>query len=400
MQNRRAARRSIAAAALLALAAWAAPGAASDAIRAPLSTDDGRIVDALGAPVALKGVNWFGLESKTFSPHGLWRRNWRQMMLQMRDLGFNTIRLPFSVELLYGVDLANGVDHGRNPDLAGLTGLEVMDRVARYAGELGIGVILDNHRLAAGDGAETGGLWRSHGVSEAEWVAGWRFLARRYRGWPGVIGADLFNEPHGAARWGGGGADDWRRAAERAGAAIQAANPDWLIIVQGVARAGGSHYWNGGNLAGAARDPVRLPLPNKLVYSAHLYPASVYPQPWLRGPGFERDLETVWRRHWGYLLESGDAPVLIGEFGARMSAPGDRVWLAKLTRFLERPSMAGRVAWTYWSWNPNSHDTGGLLHDDWRTPAAHRLGALAALLRVRPPPPPVAALPRQTPPPG
>ena len=57
----------------------------------PLSTDAGRIVDAAGQPVRLHGVNWFGFESRTFAPHGLWRRNWRDMLDQMRDLGFNGI---------------------------------------------------------------------------------------------------------------------------------------------------------------------------------------------------------------------------------------------------------------------------------------------------------------------
>ena len=41
-------------------------------------------------------------------------------------------------------------------------------------------------------------------------------LAKRYRGRPNVIGADLKNEPHGPATWGTGGPTDWRRAAARA----------------------------------------------------------------------------------------------------------------------------------------------------------------------------------------
>jgi hypothetical protein len=38
-------------------------------------------------------------------------------------------------------------------------------------------------------------------------------LAGRYRGNPTVIGADLDNEPHGAATWGDGNPQtDWRRS--------------------------------------------------------------------------------------------------------------------------------------------------------------------------------------------
>ena len=50
-----------------------------------------------------------------------------------------------------------------------------------------------------------------------------------------VIGADLHNEPHAPACWGcGDKALDWRLAAERAGNAILAVNPNWLIFVEGV----------------------------------------------------------------------------------------------------------------------------------------------------------------------
>jgi endoglucanase len=74
------------------------------------STWNGRIVDASGQPVRLHGVNWFGLETPNFAPHGIWKRDWRGMMRQMRELGFNLIRLPYSKELLRQTDTPNGID--------------------------------------------------------------------------------------------------------------------------------------------------------------------------------------------------------------------------------------------------------------------------------------------------
>jgi len=60
-------------------------------------------------------------------------------------------------------------------------------------------------------------------------------LAERYSGVDTVIGVDLHNEPHGPATWGSEDPDtDWRLAAERAGNAILEAQPNLLIIVQGV----------------------------------------------------------------------------------------------------------------------------------------------------------------------
>lgn len=346
----------------------------------PLSTAGGRIVDASGVPYRLHGVNWFGLETPNFAPHGIWKRDWRGMMNQMRELGFNVIRLPFSNALLRDAGAPNGIDFHKNSDFQGLSGLEIMDKIIAYAGAIGMRVILDNHRITAGHGAESSGLWHSPTFSEDQWVADWRRVAQRYRNMPAVVGADLFNEPHGPARWGGGGPNDWRRAAMRAGEAVLAESPNWLIIVEGVAQAAGTHYWDGGNLAGARQAPIRLSRPDKLVYSTHVYPASVYEQPWLQGRDFAKRLPDVWRRHWAFLFEQNAAPVLIGEFGSHLQTARDKAWMRTLTAFLARPAAEGRIAWTYWSWNPNSGDTGGILKDDWNDVHQAKLDAIRPLL--------------------
>ncbi len=66
-------------------------------IAVPLSTRGGEIVDATGAPVILAGVNWFGFETDTHVVHGLWARGYDQYLDQIADLGYNTLRLPWSV---------------------------------------------------------------------------------------------------------------------------------------------------------------------------------------------------------------------------------------------------------------------------------------------------------------
>src|SRR5437899_1020713 len=59
----------------------------------------GELVDASGCEVHLTGVNWFGLETRAFALHGLGTRNWQEMLDQIKQAGFNTIRLPFSNQL-------------------------------------------------------------------------------------------------------------------------------------------------------------------------------------------------------------------------------------------------------------------------------------------------------------
>merc|ERR1711969_72198 len=111
----------------------------------------------------------------------------------MVALEFNTIRLPYSSEMLHTTKMPSGIDFYRNPELAGLTPIEIMDEVIRYAGEVGLRVILDHHRSSAGAGATANGLWYEGQYTEAQWIADWQMLAARYAGDPTVIGADLHN---------------------------------------------------------------------------------------------------------------------------------------------------------------------------------------------------------------
>ncbi len=327
-----------------------------------LHTAGSSLVNAQGNPVVLTGINWFGLETESFAPHGLWARNWESILDQVRELGFNTIRLPYSNALLDPGSIPNSVNYELNPDLEGLNGLEIMDKIVEGAGERGIKIILDRHRPGATAQSE---LWYTARYDEERWISDWVMLAERYAGNDTVIGADLHNEPHGPATWGTGDeGTDWRLAAERAGNAILAANPDWLIVVQGIEQYEGDWYWWGGNLMGARENPVRLDVPNRLVYSPHVYGPGVYPQPWFDVPAFPDNLAQIWDEHWGYLAREEIAPVIVGEFGGRsVGEDKEGVWQRALFAYLREHSLS----YFYWTLNPNSGDTGGLLLDDWES---------------------------------
>jgi endoglucanase len=331
-------------------------------------TNGRQLLDSNNQPVRMTGINWFGLETANYSPHGLWTRSYRDMLDQMKSLKYNTLRLPYSNQLFDAGSAPNSIDYAKNPDLQGLSGLQIMDRIVTYAGQIGMKVLLDRHRPDAGGQSA---LWYTSAYPETRWLNDWRMLAQRYAGNTTVIGADLHNEPHGIQ--GGGGSDwgsgntntDWRLAAERAGNAILAVNSNWLIVVEGVDSYNGSGYWWGGNLQGAASAPVRLNVANRLVYSAHDYATSVFAQPWFSDPAFPNNMPAIWDRNWGYLFKNNVAPVLLGEFGTTLADPRDRAWLSALMSYLGTGTNA--VSFTFWSWNPNSGDTGGILNDDWTT---------------------------------
>lgn len=329
-------------------------------------TDGNKIVDASGKEAVFNGLNWFGFETPNYSPHGLWTRSMDDVLDQIKEEGYNLIRLPFCNQMFDEDSEPNSIRYDINADLVGLKPIEIMDKLIKKAGDRGIRIFLDRHRPDSG-GQST--LWYTSAYPESRWISDWVMLADRYKDDPTVIGADLHNEPHGAASWGTGDlATDWRLAAQRAGNAILAANPNWLIIVEGIEKnvqGNDSKYWWGGNLTGVRDYPVQLSVPNRVVYSPHDYGPGVASQPWFDDPTFPNNMAAIWDATWGYISKEGIAPLIVGEFGGRSvdTVTVEGRWQNALVDYIGENGLY----WTYWTVNPNSGDTGGLLQDDWAT---------------------------------
>ena len=315
-------------------------------------------------------MNWFGFETSLMVPHGLWSRDMKSMLIQIKDLGFNCLRVPWSNAILksgatanidsYGSDPYTGVSPMNEEPATKQTPLEVLDLFIDYCQELNLKIILDNHSREA-DGYLNEALWYTENVSEQKWIEDWVFLAERYKDKDAVIGMDINNEPHDEATWGNSNpSTDWNKAAERCGNAILKANPNVIIFVEGIENVDGKFYWWGGNLAAAGRYPVILDNPEKLVYSFHEYGPSVFNQPHFSDPNFPNNMPGIWQEKFHYLYQDGISPLFMGEFGARVNTGVEKVWFENILAF------GGDIySWTFWSWNPNSGDTGGLLADDW-----------------------------------
>ncbi|MGC0339888.1 cellulase family glycosylhydrolase [Streptomyces sp. SLBN-8D4] len=344
-------------------------------------TSGRQILDASGQPVRIAGINWFGFETSNHVVHGLWSRDYKSMIDQMKSLGYNTIRIPFSDDIFKAGTVPNSIDFssGKNADLQGKDSLGVLDRLVSYAGQDGLKVILDRHRPDSGGQSA---LWYTAAVPESTWIANLKALATRYKGQDTVVGIDLHNEPHDPACWGcGDTATDWRLAAQRAGNAVLSVNPELLIFVEGVQTFNGVSGWWGGNLMGVAQYPVQLNVANRVVYSAHDYATSVAQQSWFSDPSFPANMPGIWDKYWGYIFKQNIAPVWVGEFGTTLQAAVDQKWLAALVSYLRPTSTYGADSfhWTFWSWNPNSGDTGGILKDDWQSVDTVKDGYLASV---------------------
>lgn len=338
-----------------------------------LKTSDNKIVTASGKTHIIKAISWFGMETSNCAPHGLWTISLEEGLKTIADQGFNTIRLPYANQCIDGAPI-QGVDFYKNPQLKGKTSLQVMDYVIQRAGSYGLSVILDRHRPDYNAQSE---YWYTDQYSESLWIKDWAMLATRYKNNSTVIGADLHNEPRGNVCWGCGDPKrDWKLAATKAGDAIHAINPNLLIVVEGIERSkDGTNSWWGGNMKDYGSNLLKLKVANRVVYSPHDYPSTIYNQSWFSDKNYPNNLPAVWDANWGYLQSKG-VPVLLGEFGTKLETTSDEQWLSTLVKYLQSRGMS----FAYWSFNPNSGDTGGILKDDWKTLQTAKLTALKPIL--------------------
>jgi endoglucanase len=351
-------------------------------------TSGNKILDSNGDTVRIAGINWYGFETTDYIIHGLWAQDYHTIINTIKSLGYNVVRMPFSNELVESNPVPTNYAASAGPgfvntDIDGLTGLAIMDKVIQNLGNVGIRVILDNHRSEAGNSNEASGLWYTSTYTNADWLADWKTMVNRYTsfkdpaGNPIVIGVDLRNEPflvsggaYTGSCWTGdtttngsytgcpttNTAQNWPVAATAAGNAVLAINPKLLVFVEGNDCYDGSCDWEGGNLAGVATNPVVLSVADQLVYSAHDYGPNLYRQPWFTSNTTDASLEAIWNKYWEYISAAGTAPVWVGEFGTdnttsdieSSTAGSQGQWFEDLTSYIAENSA---LNWTYWSLN-------------------------------------------------
>ena len=337
-------------------------------------TSGSTILDSNNQPVRIAGINWYGFETTDEVVHGLTSQDYKTILQTIVANGYNTVRLPFSNQMVENPIVPTGISYtgtggSINTDLQGLNSLEIMDAIIDYAGQIGLRVILDNHRSEAGNSAEASGLWYTEAYPESSWIADWQALATRYQNNTAVIGVDLRNEPHNAASGGacwdcGTLTNDWHLAAERAGNAVLTINPKLLVFVEGTDEYNNNYYFWGGNLQGVQTSPVTLSVAGQLVYSAHDYGPAESSQAWFNSSTSYNSLVSTWTAYWAYISLNGIAPVWLGEFGTlndnadiQGTTPGSEgQWFSSLVQFLGANSS---LSWTYWALN--GEDNYGLL---------------------------------------
>jgi endoglucanase len=89
-----------------------------------------------------------------------------------------------------------------------------------------------------------------------------------------------------------------------------------------------------------------------------------------------------WQDEFGFIAQEGIAPVLIGEFGGPDVGLDtiDGRWQRQFLNYISLHDLS----WTYWSLNPDSGDTGGILNNDWTTVDEPKLALLQRAMAHEP----------------
>ena len=356
-----------------------------------LSAKGSKLVDSSGKEVWLTGCNWFGYNTGTNCFDGLWACDLDASIASIADHGFNLLRIPISTELVNnwedGEYPAANYNNATNAYLNGLNSLEIFDHVIGQCRANGIKIMIDFHCAVTDAMGHNKPLWTDGNVTEDDYYRGLEWIASRYKNDDTIIALDLENEPHGKhnesprAKWDGSkDSDNWKYIAEQAAGKVLAKNPNLLVMVEGIEiypkdiKSNGNFKskneddylfnWWGGNLRGVADNPVDLGKnQNKLVYSPHDYGPTVYEQPWFKGSyDFDSLMKDCWHDNWFYIQEENIAPLLIGEWGGYMTEP-NVTWMTYLRQLISK----NKINHTFWCFNANSGDTGGLVLDDFTT---------------------------------
>lgn len=277
-----------------------------------LQVKGNRFVDAHGKEVVLRGVSFS--DPDRLARIGRWNKAYFEAA---KAWNANVVRFPVHPQAWR--------TRGEEKYLA------LLDQGIRWAGELGMYVIIDWHSIG---NLRTELFFRDiYNTSRQETFRFWQTVAKRYAGNSVVAFYELFNEPtqhggkFGRLRW-----SQHKRLMEEIITIVYAYDKQVIPLVSGL-------DW-GYNLAQVREDPVAFP---GVAYAAHPYPQK-RSQPW----------EEKWEQDFGFVAER--YPVVATEFGfmskdsrgAHVPVIGDETYGEAIVDFFNERG----ISWTAWVFDP------------------------------------------------
>jgi len=260
----------------------------------------------------LKGISIYGLETPLKDFTCSWVHPVEFYISKAKELGFNNLRLPFSIQY---------IQEGN---------LEKLDQFVETACAHDMTVILDCHRVVSDfQGPDP---FHALGMNVDKFVDMWKSVLGRYVDKKNVIGHNIYNEYQGTD--------------------VEFLKDYSRKVINAVELEFGSRYnhyvtgtvWSG-NLAGVSLED--MPCHDRIFYSCHKYPFS--------GTADEKD--------WLASFANVGLPtekVIIGEFGWKGEVQSERDWAVRFIDFLRQKNITNTIYWTI----ANSHDTGNLYEDN------------------------------------
>jgi hypothetical protein len=255
----------------------------------------------------IKGFSFYGIETELRNNVCSWVNPPEYYISFLKDLGFNSIRVPFSLQYVEEGNWGN------------------LDKFLAVASRFNMSVLLDCHRTFSNHQDFSP---YEHDVSHQRFINGWLNVLERYSTYDNIIGTNVYNEYQGL---------DYtflNGYSEEVVSAIEAVYPNrYVFHITGTNWAGTSHL--------VSLD--HLPFHDRIYYSLHKYVFSS-----------NGDYENDWEHSCG---NHSSNRIVIGEFGW---LDNDAWWGHRFISWLKKKGIRD----TFFCTIALSDGTGGLWFDD------------------------------------
>ena len=339
----------------------------SDELHTGFYTSQGNIYRN-GDFVNFNGVVWTGFNTEAKVLHGLWARNWKEMIVQLKtEIGANSIKIPICASILNGDSVAS-IDYDLNSDLEDLNSLQILDLVANELHNQGIYFVISLDKTDS-TCTKSPDLWYSDEYSNEDFVKDLKFISRRYNTSEYFAGIEILGSLGNRATWGAGNsATDWNLELEKIIPEIVEANPNILILIPGLEKKPNCSV-NSKNLDISFISQLKC---DKLRIDSR-YKSKVVFSPSIKLKNFDFDSNSInddLNSQFNYFLETNE-----GFLPSSWNSvdPNDSLNLKYENKIVEYLIKNNICSSFYYALNPSSGENLGLINSDWTTINSSRI---------------------------
>ena len=292
------------------------------------------------AAVFAPGVNLSGMEDNSSKKPG--KAGTDYAVIEPSEItyyagkGFKLLRLPVLWERLQPNLLAAQPDTAPDPAY-----LKLVTDVLTEADASGMGVIVDLHNYGNYNGIKFGA---TGSLTPAQFGDAWTVLAEKLKGYHGLIGYDLMNEPNGFLT-----SSTWKSYAQAGISGVRAADHNTTIFVEGDSYASAAGWLKVSSSLNTLVDPS-----NKLVFEAHVYgdrDSSGTHFTWNTESANGVTVNTIAQRvdPFAGWCKTNRVACMVGEVGVGNDSPN---WNTELANGLAEMKATGLISVVYWAGGP------------------------------------------------